>query len=175
MLTVQLIDVENYPEMLALRMALEWFNVRVFVDLVATSEQLIQALNHPIVKPDYAVLMCHGVDEGLYLGELAPEVAATQPYNGAINATQFREFLAIDGYPVINNGCSLGTPDYAQAFLDCGATTYIGAIDDESGGASLMYLISLFYHMTEHNQSLSEAHLSACNIDDDTRMFKLYR
>lgn len=171
---VQLIDVENYPEMMAFRMALEWFGARVIVDSVATSKQLIRALNHPIIKPDIAVLMCHGVDDGLYLGELAPDIAKTQPYNGSINATQFREFLAIDGYPIINNGCSLGTEDYAQAFLDCGTTTYIGAVDDESGNASLMYLITLFYHLFEHKRSLSIAHHHASAIDKDTHMFKLY-
>jgi len=172
---VQLIEIENYPEMLALRMALEWFNVQVVVHSIATSKQLIEALNRPLIKPDFAVLMCHGVADGLYLGELETEIAKTQPYNGTINASQFREFLAIDGYPIINNGCSLGTEDYAQAFLDSGATAYIGAVEDESGNASLMYLVTLFYHMIEHKRSLFEAHEHARIIDKETGMFTLYQ
>jgi hypothetical protein len=174
-MSVEILFIADELEALALRGVLEYWGVRVNIHFVATANQLIQVLDGSLSLAETIILMCHGVEAGLYLPELAPEFAAQQRYQRAISAANFREFLRLPDKVVINTGCSLGTPDYAAAFLEGGCRVYIGADGDPEGNAALFYALHLFYAHYCQGQPLTDAHAAASRHDPDTGMFKLYR
>ena len=171
---VDLIDVDDILASLTIRSALEYSGIRVNFYPIATSSQLIDALNGGAGENGYILLNCHGVEGGLHLPELGAEVAKQQPFNKAVSASDFRSFLQLPPCTVVNTGCVLGTPDYAGAFLEGGCTSYIGATDYPDGNAALMYTIHLFYWLQRHQYSLEHAHQTAASIDEDTGMYTLY-
>jgi hypothetical protein len=110
----------------------------------------------------------------LHLPELAPEVAAEQPYDGVLTATQLREFAKLSSSLVINTGCTLGRSDFASAFLDAGCSFYIGGNGYLDGDASLLYLSLFFYEHVCRHHSVEESHLKAASYDEETRLFQIF-
>jgi hypothetical protein len=119
------------------------------------------------------VLMCHGTEAGLAPPELAPVVAARQPFAGAISATEMREFLHVPGRVVLCTGYTLGRAPYAEAFRDAGCKSYIGPADPE-GSASLLYVLLFVYELHVRGTTVAEAHRTASGYDHETRTFQFY-
>lgn len=172
--TLELINIDDDLAALALRGMLECWGVRVGLHHVATSAQLVALLDGSTPLAPYVVLMCHGVEDGLALPALAPAIAAAQPYNDAVSAQDFAAFLRLPPSVIVNTGCSLGTPAFAEAFLGAGCRAYIGAVDDPDGGDALFYVTHLCYELFGRGTQLPVAHERAAAHTADTRMFRLY-
>jgi hypothetical protein len=112
--------------------------------------------------------------EGLSLPELAPSVEAAQPYHGALTPADLQEFVQLPGRLVLNTSCSLGTPEFAGAFLRSGCHSYIGATGDPDGEAALFYVLHFFYELHYHGRSVAEAHERAASHDIETGLFTLF-
>lgn len=172
---LDIINIADNLEVTALRALLENWGVVTRVWHMASASDLVYLLNGQIVLSEIIVISCHGGSKGLHLPELAPEVAAQQPYSGVINAAQMREFLKLPSKLVINTGCKLGCPEFAQAFLDAGCHAYIGSNDYIEGDASLLYLSIFFYEHLCKGKTLEAAHLRASEHDEETQLFQLFQ
>lgn len=172
-LPVDILNIDDDLASLALRGVLEYLGCRVRLHLIATARQLVDTLSGKETLSRYIVLMGHGVEAGLYLPELTPALEAQQPYHRAISAAGFEEFVRLPGSLVLNTACSLGTPDYASAFLHGGCHHYIGPLDDPDGGAALLYTLHFFYELVR-GKTIVEAHKFASSSDDDRHTFVLY-
>jgi hypothetical protein len=173
-LHVDIINVADDMATMAVRSVLEYLGCRVTMHSVVTARHLVNLLSgrEPLTS-SHLLLMCRGAAAGLLLPELTPDQEAQQPYHGFIRPSQFGEFVNLPGKIVLNNGCSLGTPDYAGAFLHGNCHTYIGAMADPSGDAALYYVLNFYYELL-HDKSIQEAHATAAVQEDDRRMFVLY-
>jgi hypothetical protein len=172
---VEMMVIEDELAALALRGALEYWGVRVNMHYIGAANPLVELLDGSTPLAETIILMCHGVEAGLYLPELAPAFAAAQRYTGVISAADFRDFLRLPDNVVINTGCSLGTPDYGAAFLAGGCRAYIGAAGDPEGNAALFYILHLFYAWHCQGKPLADAHAEAARHDHETAMFSLYK
>jgi hypothetical protein len=141
---------------------------------IGNVRQLVEILHQPNTEARYLPLECHGIAEGLALPELAPHLETEQPYHQALTLTNLYEFVQVPGAIVMNTGCLLGAPAFAQAFLRGGARTYIGAESDPLGDAALLYVLRLFYGLHCQQASLLEAHEQARHQVPETAIFRLW-
>src|SRR5688572_16382754 len=141
---------------------------------VATATQLVELLDGSTPLAPHVLLSCYGTTGGLALPPLAPEIAATQPFGEAISATDFAGFLQLPPSVIVNTGCSLGTPAFADAFLGAGCHSYIGAVGDPQGSAAAFHAAHLCYELFSRHTPLPVAHARAAAHDNDTAMFRLY-
>jgi hypothetical protein len=157
----------------AIRFTLEYIGYRVNIHYTATARQLITALSN--IQPESIVVIDgHGTEEGLVLDTLGEEYAILEPFNNHASPARFTSFLKLPPCPVISLACCLGEKPYADAFLNAGASHYIGALGYPDGSSALIYEF-LFYLMHNQNLPLEEAHEKARGIDEATRLFTLYK
>ena len=175
MKTVELLDV-GYTGLSphGIRMTLEYIGYRVNIHYIATARQLMAALSS-VQADSIVVIDGHGTEEGLVLDTLGEEFAAQEPFNDYASPADFASFLKLPPCPVIALVCCLGEKPYADAFLNARASHYIGARGYPDGSSALIYAQFLFYLMHNHQVSLEDAHEKARNIDDETRLFTLYK
>ena len=76
---VDIVCVADWREAQALRAALEWWQIEVFLHLVGQAEDLVRILGEKEPLSKHIALMCHGTVEGLVLPELHPTVEDRQP------------------------------------------------------------------------------------------------
>ncbi|CAM5544433.1 MULTISPECIES: hypothetical protein [Streptomyces] len=139
-----------------LRDALESFGVQVNYLPIGQPRHFVAALDGSRTVAPYVILCCHGDEGRVLLDELAPEIAAHQPFNGSAGPEDVRAHLRLPGSVVINNGCDTGDPRLAEAFLDAGASAYIAPSGAPFGYASVFAPLFLFYELTEQ-RTLTEA------------------
>jgi hypothetical protein len=159
----------------AIRMNLEYHHAyRVNMHYISTARQLITALSN--IQPENIVVIDgHGTEEGLVLDTLGEEYAMQEPFNNHASPARFTSFLKLPPCPVISLACCLGEKPYADAFLNAGASHYIGALGYPDGSSALIYAQFLFYLMHNQNLPLEEAHEKARGIDEATKLFTLYK
>lgn len=171
---VDIIEIEDAIEALALRSALEWWGIQVTLHLVGQAKDIVYLLSGNVSISSNIILMCHGDERGLCLPTLSDEIEAEQPYHGALTAENFREFLELPDCVVLNTGCGQGQPDVAQAFLDGGCRAYIAPIDYPSGDASLFFALHFYYEWLCKDTELRQAFVMASSPKDDTGLFRFY-
>ncbi|HIJ64597.1 MAG TPA: hypothetical protein HPP77_01495 [Candidatus Hydrogenedentes bacterium] len=108
------------------------------------------------------------------LPELAPAIEEQQPYHRALTPDDLAAFLKLPETVVINTGCSLGLPPFADAFMRSGCRAYVGPTGDPEGDASLFYALCFHYELFCGGKSVRTAHDIASSHDAQTRMFQLY-
>ena len=123
-MNIDIINLDDDLASVALRSILEYWGCTVAIHHVATAQQLVRLLNGETALSKHIVFMCHGVEQGVALAELAPEIAAQQPYQSVVSADNFQEFLHLPDRLVLNTGCLTGRPEFAAAFLRAGCHTY---------------------------------------------------
>jgi hypothetical protein len=173
-LYVDIINVLDSLEAYALRSALEWFGAQVTLHLVGQASDIGRILGGGGNHSKNIVLTCHGSDEGLILPELAPALEEEQPYHGVLTPGDIGAFAHLPGAVVLNTGCLLGTSAFAEAFLQAGARTYIGARGDPHGSSSLFYAIHFYYERIFAGRDIRTAHELASSHDEQTGLFTLY-
>jgi len=75
---------------------------------------------------------------------------------------------------VIGNGCTLGDPELANAFLKIGCRAYIGPKDYIDGDATFYFIIRFFYELLSNQRSEKEAYELAKSTDQETCLYEWY-
>jgi hypothetical protein len=83
-------------------------------------------------------------------------------------------FVDLPGRVVISLACETGTPQFAQAFLEHGASAYLGPEGAPFGYASLFVPIFLFCELTE-GRSLEEAVERLRRHAEELSMWRLFQ
>jgi hypothetical protein len=109
----------------AIRAGLEEMGVRVNLFPVGQARHLVAILSGRESTAPYLILDAHGDDGRIVLPELAPEVAAAQPFKGYLGPAELATFVPLPGRVVIGLGCTTGAGPLAGAFLDGGCDAYI--------------------------------------------------
>jgi hypothetical protein len=173
-LTVDVVTIDDDLWALALRSVLESYGITIHLRSAARASQVVRLLNGSTPLSEHVILMCHGVEEGIHLPELSPVLAAEEHYKGPLSAANLREFLRLPDRFVLNTGCSLGKPEYADAFLSAGCQAYVGPTGDPEGDAALFYALHFFYAYHCRGTTIREAHEKASSHDEQTGMFRLH-
>ncbi|OKH97714.1 hypothetical protein A6A06_31545 [Streptomyces sp. CB02923] len=171
--TVDLLDVES-GHARPLRDALEGFGVQVNYLHIGQPRHFVAALDGSRPAAPYVILSCHGDEGRVLMEDLAPELAAYQPFNDTAGPDEVRSHVRLPGSVVIANGCETGAPALADAFLDAGARAYIAPHGAPFGYASVFAPLFLFYELTEQ-RTLEEAVARLRAHDDELGMWQLYQ
>lgn len=171
---VTIINIADALEAIALRAALEWWNVEVHLRHVGAADQLVALLDGTIALSPLVFLMCHGDERGILLPELAPELEQAQPFSGAVGPDELRHVLQLPGCVVVNTGCATGTQELAAAFLDGGASVYMGPAGYPDAPASLFFCLAFAYGHLVRGYALAGAHRRATEHDGETAQFQYF-
>lgn len=160
----------------AVRAALELFGVRVFMYGIGRPSDLIDILSGEDLYPDTDILILsfHGDEGKLVMPELEESVYEPGEPRGDFGPDEISRFAKLDGKIVFANGCSLGNPELARAFLGAGCRIYIGPDDDPYGNDALMFILHSFYEMIHHGKDAKAAYESAIRISDELSMYRFY-
>ena len=173
-MTVDIINISDDFETIALRSSLEYWGVKVSLHLIGKAQDLVDVLDGQTPISPNIVLMCHGVDAGIVLPELAPSIAQQQPYKNFLTPANISQFIKLPDAIVINTGCATGNQAFAQAFLKNGATHYIAPGNYPDGNASLFFLLNFYYYHLAQSWPVETAYTKAHAADQDTNMFMHY-
>lgn len=171
--TVDVVDIESWPEGDALRAALDLFNVLVRRFLIGQARHLLSLLSGDEPTGNYVILACHGVDGGIVLPELAEQFEAMQPVHRLLTPAALRDRVHLPERVVISTGCGTGNPELAGAFLDGGCTAYIAPTGGPYGNSVMVAIALLFYELMR-GRTLSESMSRVCNYDDELSMWQLW-
>ena len=175
-LTVKLIVTDDSWAAQTRRLVLEEFGARVNFLPITSPSRLVAALSgESEFGPAPHIFICgHGDERGILLEELAEELYVGEPFRDVLTPADVRALVHLQGQAVISTACGSGSPEMASAFLGAGASAFIGPVEPEDGGAAIMFVISLYYWLSERKLPLAEAVARACAIDDETALFRLY-
>lgn len=160
----------------AIRAALEYFGVRVHTYWIGRPNDFMSVLSGADLYPgtDIIILNFHG-DEGRFImPELGEDVYEAGEPQGSFGPEEIARYAKLAGKIVIGNGCSLGAPSLARAFMESGCRIYIGPDDYPEGNAALMFVLRLFYEMVQHRRSVPEAFRLARSADEESSMYRIY-
>jgi len=171
--SVDLAMIEGW-EGLALRAALEGFDLRVNLFPIGRPRHLIDVLSGQSATSPHVVLSCHGDERGILLPELAPQIAKGEPFVDVLTPKHVRDFARLPDRTVVCTGCYTGTPALAQAFFVAGCEAYVAPTGEPTGSAALFFCIALYYHLAARSVSIGEAVHAAGAADAMTGMFQLF-
>jgi len=171
-LSLHIIVTETGQESHAIRSAAEWWQYDVTMTWVGNSHQIVDYLSSK-PKHDLVIFSTHGIDLGMVLPELDPEIEKDYPYVHVITPDDFDNFLNLDNNTVINLSCVGGKPELAKVFLSHGAKYYIGDIGYQYGTDSLMFCLDIIYYISK-GKCVEEAFQIASQHHDPQQQFKLY-
>jgi hypothetical protein len=170
---IHILELGTGNEAHALRAAAECWGAEVTVSWVGNSAQVVDYLSSRPTH-DLVIISGHGDASGLLLPKLHESVRHRFPFDQRITPDQFREFVKLDGTPVVSLACETGREPFANAFLACGAEWYIGPTDSPGGAAALMYALEFLYAFIATGASVADAHELATNQSDDRGMFRIW-
>lgn len=158
---------------LAIRAGLEEMGVQVNLFRVGQAQHLVDVLAGKAGTAPYLIVDSHGDKGRIVLPELAPEVAAGQPFDRYVGPAELTTFAHLPGRVVISLGCSTGAEPLARAFLNGGCDAYIGPDGAPYGYGSVFFLLFLFYELT-NCRPLAEAVERVRAHDAEMALFRLY-
>ncbi|KFN01869.1 delta-aminolevulinic acid dehydratase [Bacillus clarus] len=161
----------------SLRSTLEYFGARVVTYWIGRPRDFVEVLSGKSLYQDmhYIVFCFHGDEGEFIMGELGEAVYEEDEPRGYFGAPEIKRYAKLHNTYIVNNGCALGEPKLAEAFLNSGVKAYIGAIDYVDGNAALMFTIRLFYGLINHKRTLEYAFQEARLVDKETHTFQLYK
>lgn len=160
----------------AIRSTLEYFGARVFTYWIGRPSDFMTVLSGEDLYPETNVIVLnfHG-DEGKFvMPELEESIYEEKEPRGDFGPNEIKRFTRLEGKVVIGNGCTLGSPELAEAFLNGGCSQYIGPNDDPYGNAALMFVLRFFYELIQNKKSVKEAFLIAKAMDQEMEMYQIY-
>lgn len=172
---LDIIAIDDPSEAVAARASLERWSVKTNLHFIGKSQDLIDLFHNNYSLSKSVLLMCHGTEAGISLPEPANEVEKNQPYKKVLTSNNLKEFLHFKGNIIVNTGCLTGRKGFADAFLEKGARYYIAPQGYPSGNASLLYTLNFYYFFHVHQLPIEQAHLTAKNLDQDTKLFEIYK
>jgi hypothetical protein len=163
---------ESNLEAQAIRSSLEAFNVRILTYWIGRPNDLIKILSEE--DADFIILSFHGVQGELVMPELGEMVYEDNEPRNNFGAREILEYGKFNNHLVIGNGCTLGYPELANAFLSVGCRTYIGPRDYIDGNATLYFIIRFFYEILSNKRTELEAYELAKSTDKETSLYEWY-
>lgn len=160
-----------------IRKVLEAFNVRVIKYHIGKPQDFINLLNgeeYPL-KSEFVVLCFHGVKGKFLMPKLRGSIYSEDEPREDFGPSEILEHFELKGVNILTTACSMGYDKIAEAFLEKGANSYIGAIDDINGDSSLFFTLRFFYEICHNGKTLDEAFILATSTDDDLGLFKLFK
>lgn len=160
----------------AIRSTLEYFGARVFTYWVGRPDDFISVLTGEDIYPDTDMILLnfHGDDGKFIMPELDESVYEEGEPHGDFGPDEIKRFAALHDKIVIANGCTLGDPATAKAFVDAGCQAFIGPDDYPDGSMALMFVIRLFYEMIHHKKDIKVAFQLAQSVDEEMSMYRYY-
>ncbi|MDJ1137519.1 hypothetical protein [Streptomyces iconiensis] len=141
---------------------------------VGSPNHLVDVLNGTLSRAEHLVLCCHGDERGVLLEELAPDIAARQPFKEVLTP----EIVATLGSPakgvVFSTGCATGTDAMARAFLGGGCSAYLAPGGYPEGTAVLAFAAAFYYRLLALGTPLPDAVATARAVGGDTELFHLW-
>ncbi|WP_417900207.1 delta-aminolevulinic acid dehydratase [Bacillus haimaensis] len=160
----------------AIRSALEYFQIRVTTYWIGRPRDLIEVLTGEglMSETDCLILSFHGEEGELLMPVLEESVYELDEPRGNFGSEEIKVFGNLADRLVIGNGCTLGRPDLAKAFLAQGCRAYIGPGDYIDGNAALYFIIRFFYELISNGKSEKEAYDLAKSTDNETWLYEWY-
>jgi hypothetical protein len=169
---VDLLVLNDVLEAVTIRSVLESFGIEVRCHFIGNVKKLVSLLSGEEPLHKIVIISCHGVEEGMILPELSEELEKEMPYHKILRTSNCAEFLNLQNKIIINTGCYLGKGNFAQSFLQKGASSYIGFEGAEEGDTVIFFVISLLYFYICKSLSLQNAFAKANSLE--TTLAKLY-
>ncbi len=150
--------------------------MRVFTYWIGRPNDFTDILSGKDLYPDtdMIVLNFHGDEGEFIMPELDESVYEAGETQGNFGPEEIASSASLDGKIVIGNGCTLGDPVLAKAFLNCGCQTYIGPDDYPDGNAALMFVLCLFYEVIQNERGVNEAFQIVKTMDEEMLMYQIY-
>jgi hypothetical protein len=171
--SVDVVDIAIGTEGVALRAALDEFQVLVQRFPIGQALHLLKLLSGDEPAAHYAILCSHGVDGGIVLPELADHLEVMQPVHGILTADALRGRVHLPDRVVIATGCGTGNPGLAHAFLDGGCGAYIAPTGGPYGNSGIVAITLLFFGLMRA-RTLAESMDRMRHYDDELSMWQLW-
>lgn len=171
--SVDVVDIALGTEAVALRAALEQFDIQVRRFPVGQARHLLKVLSGDEAAAQHVILCCHGDEGGIVLPELGEQFEAMQPVHGTLTAEALRGRVHLPDRVVIATGCRTGNPQLAQAFLDGGCAAYIGPTGGPYGSSVVVALVLLFHELMR-GRTLADSMARVRSYDDELSMWQLW-
>lgn len=171
--TVDVVDIAVGTEAVALRAALDQFQIQVRRFPVGQARHLVKVLSGDEAAARYLILCCHGDEGGIVLPELGEMFEAMQPVHGILTAEALEGRVHLPGRVVIATGCQTGNPLLAHAFLDGGCAAYIGPTGGPYGDTIVVAIVLLFHELMR-GRTLAESMARVSSYDDELAMWQLW-
>jgi hypothetical protein len=172
---VDIIDVGNSVGARTARSVLEHWGIPVALHNVATASDLFKVLGKRSGISNYVVLMCHGVESNRPPSNLFTRIKGKKPAPQSVTPEMLKETLRLSDCCVVSTGYLWGNAEFAQAFLQAGCHTYIGATREPEADSALLYVLRFFYELQYRSRNVHEAHRRASAHNPETRTFNLYQ
>lgn len=161
-------------EAIAIRSCLEYWGMHIEMYYIGQPKDFVQIVNNRVKQDHYILLVGHGNDKGFLLPELSSELNPSQPFTGCITPADVRDHLSFKNNVVISTACMTGNTEMADAFLEVGASIYIGPDGYPDGDSALYYMLSLYYSLHHTGLSIKQSHSVARSPDKETALFRMY-
>lgn len=173
--SVDILVVDNtILEALAIRSALESFNIKVQIYFIGNVNQLVALLSRGQLLNEIVIICCHGTKGKLLLPELDTEIDKSMTYSKYLTPNDCSEFIRLNNQIIINTGCCLGEEEFSKAFLNNNAQFYIGSTNYPESVDAIYFVISFLYFYFSKNYDADAAFNKTIDKDENLRDFKLY-
>ncbi len=121
---------------------------------------------------DYLIIGCHGDNGKIMVPILGESVYYPDECRGNLGFEELYGKVMIKNKIIISTGCTTGSGELYKVFTD-NNNAFIAPIDYIEGNSDLMFVMQLFYHLS-NGKSLEDSVALARQTDDETGLYKLY-
>ncbi len=121
---------------------------------------------------DYLIIGCHGDDGKIIVPILGDEVYYPDECRENLDFEKLQDKVTICDKTIICTGCTTGSGTLYKAFT-AHNNTFIAPDDYIEGKSDLLFVIHLFYHLS-NDMSLKNSYALASKIDSETKLYKIY-
>jgi hypothetical protein len=165
-------DVGNEFE--AIRQTLEYFGYEVFRKAIGRPADFVEVINGKnefLAQIPIWVLSVHGQEGKFVMPELGKDVYQKTEPRSNIGPDFIKQHGRFGRQIVLTTACTLGNDSMASAFLENGASAFIGPADYIEGNAALLFAQHFFYQLTVAPSDVEGAFNKARAIDKETSIF----
>ena len=121
---------------------------------------------------DYLIIGCHGNDGKIITPVLSDDVYYADECRDNLGFNELQGKITIKNKTIICTGCTTGSGTLYKVFVDQ-SNTFIAPSDYIDGKSDLLFVINLFYHLS-NNMNLDVAYTLARKINNETGLYKIY-
>lgn len=121
---------------------------------------------------DYLIIGCHGDNGKIIVPVLGDDTYYPNECRGNLGFEELQDTVKFRDKVVICTGCTTGSGELYKAFT-CNNNTFVAPIDYIEGNSDLLFVINLFYHLS-NNKNLQESYDLTSKIDNETGLYKMF-